>query len=142
MKIDQLELFDFYPPAVSVENKSCYSCGETLPLSKFRVLVKRHGDRHTMSSTCCDCDDKAERLKKEYRRTNPLPENFKCPLCGRSHEDYKETGRYFTQSPFSVDHCQKRMEVRGWICNPCNSSMGLAQHNSLLLRKMADYLES
>jgi hypothetical protein len=140
----QLDLFPIYKD-VSVEDlpstKLCVGCKEEFPLDNFRVLVKRWGDRHTISSTCRFCDDKAEVLKRDYRKNNPLPDNYKCPLCDRSHEDYLKTGRYLTQSPFSVDHCQFTMSVRGYICNPCNSSMGLAQHDPDLLRKMAEYLE-
>ena len=122
-------------------NKLCVGCKETYPLDCFRVLVKRWGDRHTLSSTCKYCDDKAEALKRQYRKENPLPEDYKCPICDKSHLDFTSTGRYLTQSPFSVDHCQFTMTVRGYICNPCNSAMGLAQHSPDLLRAMANYLE-
>ena len=73
--------------------------------------------------------------------SNKIPEDYACPLCKKTHLNYKNSGRYWTQSPFSVDHCQKTRVVRGWICNPCNSAMGLAQHNPDLLKKMANYLE-
>ena len=126
---------------VPSESKLCYSCKKELPKDDFRVLVRRHGDRHTLSSTCRFCDDKAEIIKAEFRRHNKLPEDYACPLCQKTHKDYLDTGRYWTQSPFSVDHCQETMVVRGWLCNPCNSSMGLAQHDPDLLRRMADYLE-
>jgi len=136
----QLDLFAS-PPELEGDFKTCYACDKSLDKSNFRVLVRRHGDRHTLSSTCISCDDLAETVKQEFRRTNKLTEDFACPLCGKTHMDYKKTGRYWTQSPFSVDHCQKTMIARGWLCNPCNSAMGLAQHKPELLRKMADYLE-
>ena len=123
------------------DTKVCYACEKHLPKSDFRVLVRRHGARHTLSSTCRFCDDKAEIVKAEFRRNNKITEDYACPLCKKTHEDYKKSGRYWTQSPFSVDHCQKTMVARGWICNPCNSSMGLAQHDPDLLRLMANYLE-
>ena len=139
--LTQLDLFGLNKKDTTPSLKLCYGCKKELPITMFRVLVKRHGKRHTLSSTCSTCDDMADLLKKEFKKTNPLPENYKCPLCYRSHEDYKNTGRYFTQSPFSVDHCQEKMVVRGWICNPCNSAMGLAQHDPKLLKKLASYLE-
>jgi hypothetical protein len=140
----QLSLFDNKEEpeeAYVEETKLCVGCNKEYPKEDFRVLVKRWGDRHTHSSTCRYCDDKAEALKRKYKKENPLPENYRCPLCNKSHEDYTKTGRYLTQSPFSVDHCQLSMTVRGYICNPCNSAMGLAKHNPSLLRAMADYLE-
>ena len=125
---------------VTEDTKLCVGCKEVKSLESFRVLVKRHGDRHTLSSTCSSCDDKAAYIKKQYRKDNPLPEDYKCPLCNMSHDDYLKRGIYRTQSPFSVDHCQDKMTARGWICNPCNSAMGLAKHDISILEKMVDYL--
>jgi hypothetical protein len=126
---------------VVIETKTCVGCKEVKPLHKFRVLVKRHGDRHTLSSTCSTCDDKSEAIKKQYRKQNPLPKDYRCPLCNMSHDDYLKRGVYKTQSPFSVDHCQDKMTARGWICNPCNSAMGLAKHDVSILERMVKYLK-
>ena len=138
----QLDLF--YTQEASLEeesgHKTCVGCDEVKTLDNFRVLVRRHGDRHTLSSTCSACDDLAAIAKSFWKRSNPLPSNYKCPICGMSHDDYLNKGKYRTQSPFSVDHCQKTMEVRGWICNPCNSAMGLAKHDPEILNKMIRYL--
>tara|TARA_R100000315_G_scaffold20275_1_gene7284 strand:+ start:390 stop:818 length:429 start_codon:yes stop_codon:yes gene_type:complete len=118
----------------------CVGCGSKKNLKHFRVLVRRLGDRNTLSSTCSDCDDRASIIKSIWKKNNPLPKNYACPICGMTHKDYLNMGKYRTQSPFSIDHCQKNMEVRGWICNPCNSAMGLAKHDINILRKMVRYL--
>lgn len=138
----QLDLFrkENGTPSVESKTKLCVGCKEVKTLDAFRVLVRRVGDRHTLSSTCSTCDDRAEILKREWRRRNPLPENYRCPICDTSHQDYLDRGIYNTQSPFSVDHCQTSMKVRGWICNPCNSAIGLAKHDITVLKKMVDYL--
>ena len=120
--------------------KTCVGCNQKQPLKNFRVLVRRHGDRHTLSSTCNGCDDKAAKVKAYWKKQNPLPDDYECPICKRTHKDYLAMGKYKTQSPFSVDHCQKNMKVRGWICNPCNSAMGLAKHDVSILHKMIAYL--
>lgn len=120
--------------------KICVGCNQKKPLKNFRVLVRRHGDRHTLSSTCSDCDDKAAKVKTYWKKQNPLPDDYECPICKMTHRDYLAMGKYKTQSPFSVDHCQQSMEVRGWICNPCNSAMGLAKHDVNILLKMVKYL--
>ena len=137
----QLDFFRSKEVKEDIEDtKLCVGCKEVKYLNNFRVLVKRHGDRHTLSSTCITCDDKADLIKKQYRKNNPLPEDYKCPLCNMSHDDYLKRGVYRTQSPFSVDHCQTVMQARGWICNPCNSAMGLAKHDIVILNKMIEYL--
>ena len=122
--------------------KTCVSCGGRKQLKHFRVLVRRQGERHTLSSTCITCDDKASIIKLVWKKHNRLPENYACPICNMTHKDYLDMGKYKTQSPFSIDHCQKNMKVRGWICNPCNSAMGLAKHDTNILRKMVRYLDA
>lgn len=137
----QLDFFRSAESANTSDVKTCVGCKESKPLLAFRVLVRRQGDRHTLSSTCSTCDDAASVLKQQYRKQNPLPDDYKCPICSMSHEDYLSRGVYRTQSPFSVDHCQHSMEVRGWICNPCNSAMGLAKHDVDILQKMIGHLK-
>jgi len=123
-----------------ITSKCCVGCGNYQALGSFRVLVRRQGDRNTMSSTCKKCDRKAAKIKSDWKFLNPLPLDYPCPICGMTHSDYLSLGKYKTQSSFSVDHCQKSMQVRGWICNPCNSAMGLAKHDSEILDSMIRYL--
>tara|TARA_R110002153_G_scaffold111236_1_gene252862 strand:+ start:96 stop:527 length:432 start_codon:yes stop_codon:yes gene_type:complete len=139
----QLELFeDDVSDKLNHEitSKYCVGCDNYKDLTSFNVLVRRHGDRNTLSPTCKKCDRKAAKVRIEWKFLNPLPADYPCPICGMTHSDYLSLGKYKTQSPFSVDHCQKTMTVRGWICNPCNSAMGLAKHNSEILNSMIRYL--
>ena len=139
----QLDLFGYAPVEYPEEGdtvKQCVGCDECKDLSDFNVLVRRHGDRNTLSPTCKVCDRRAAKVRLDWKSQNPLPPDYHCPICNMTHADYLSLGKYKTQSPFSVDHCQKTMKVRGWVCNLCNSSMGLAKHNTEILHKMIGYL--
>jgi hypothetical protein len=40
-----------------------------------------------------------------------------------------------------VDHCHKTGNVRGILCQPCNTSLGKCNDDPEILRKLAEYLE-
>lgn len=122
--------------------KTCIACLCSKPTSDFSILVRRQGDRNTLRTVCKECTAVATDIVNSYRHHNPIPEDFACPLCKRSIEDFHSQGRYRTQSPFSVDHNPETLEIRGWICNPCNSSMGLAKHSVSVLENMIKYLQA
>jgi Recombination endonuclease VII len=58
-----------------------------------------------------------------------------CAICHSSDKGRKD--RYFC-----VDHDHSTGLVRGLLCHPCNSGIGLLQDNAQLLRKAADYLDT
>ena len=122
--------------------KTCVACGCEKSVDNFGILVRRVGERNTLRTVCKECDTKARAVVGDYRKKNPLPQDYCCPLCGRDEKAFHKEGRYRTQSPFSVDHNPETLEVRGWICNPCNSSMGLAKHSVDVLKNMIDYLKA
>ena len=129
-------------PTEEVLSKCCVACGEDKPLSDFPMLRRGIGERNTLRSVCKECHSKAVAVVVDYRKKNPLPQDHCCPLCGRDEKAFHREGRYRTQSPFSVDHNPETLKVRGWICNPCNSSMGLAKHSIDVLKNMIDYLKA
>ena len=140
----QLDLFKEPTPETEHEEvymKTCVGCGEEKPITEYNRLVRRHGDRHTYYPTCKTCNSKGAVAKAEWKKNNPLPEDHACPICGKTHEDYLKLGKYRDQSPFSIDHCYKTLKVRGYICNPCNSALGLAKHDKTVLKNMIKYLE-
>ena len=51
-----------------------------------------------------------------------------CEICG-------------TDQNLSVDHCHKSMVVRGRLCKPCNSALGLLKDNRWNLIAAIDYLD-
>jgi len=39
------------------------------------------------------------------------------------------------------DHCHKTGEFRGWLCNKCNSILGLSGDDPIILKKLIKYLK-
>jgi hypothetical protein len=64
-----------------------------------------------------------------------LLQQGKCVGCGMEFA----WGDKFTTP--HVDHCHKTNEVRGILCNRCNSVLGLCEDKPELLSKLARYLK-
>lgn len=62
-----------------------------------------------------------------------------CEICHSPYPKKKTTGG--KEANWSVDHDHKTGKVRGILCHPCNTALGMAQDSPHILRRMADYLE-
>ena len=78
-----------------------------------------------------------ERLRKYYRLRHigrrdaqaGRPRSTHCELCLKRAE-------------VVFDHCHTTEKFRGWICKTCNTVLAYVQDDVVLLRRMADYVES
>jgi hypothetical protein len=68
----------------------------------------------------------ARRRGFAYAPTRSRPAT--CEICGQS-------------GPLAYDHDHVTGTFRGWICHPCNLTLGLVKDNPETLRKIATYLE-
>lgn len=137
-----LFLKDLDPPKKS-SCKKCNGCNLDLPVEDFPVYQPKSNkgwEEGLRRSVCLKCYNAGITICKVWRRQNPLPQDFRCPICKRSHEDFRSTGRYVDRSPFSVDHCHTQMSVRGYVCNPCNSAMGFIKDDAEAAKRMHDFL--
>jgi len=65
--------------------------------------------------------------KKEKKAGRPKPN--KCELCD------KETNKIY------FDHNHKTGKFRGWICQHCNTALGMVRDDTEVLRKMIKYIK-
>jgi hypothetical protein len=63
----------------------------------------------------------------ELSEIRPRPEN--CELCGRKHKK------------IVFDHCHNSGAFRGWICDPCNISLGNVGDSVEILERIIAYLK-
>lgn len=64
--------------------------------------------------------------RREALAGRPKPDS--CEICDRAGEIH-------------FDHCHTTGQFRGWICERCNVTLGFADDDPALLRKLADYLD-
>ena len=128
--------------------KTCSYCGETKQLEEFNKSSRgKFGTR----SNCRECQHKDEagrytsttgavkalrqRLKTRYNLTleqyNEMVENQNkaCAICGCVPEK------------LLIDHCHTTNNIRGLLCNQCNSMLGMAHDNIETLQVAIKYLQ-
>lgn len=60
-------------------------------------------------------------------------QNNSCAICLKDRSLFKRR--------FNVDHCHKTGQVRGLLCSPCNTSIGLLNESLETIKRAADYLK-
>ena len=87
--------------------------------------------------------------KERYRERNRRARFAKYGLTPEQFQDLLDAQgggcAICTASPrlrrMTVDHCHRTGEVRGILCHPCNSALGLFEDNPDRLREAAEYLD-
>lgn len=127
--------------------KECTKCYNILNITKFQVLNKKKGYRH---SYCTNCEnnrkkqwrqtplwkisDKKSRLKHVYKISiqdyNILSEkqNKKCYIC-------KE------EKQLHIDHCHITNKVRKLLCEECNRYVGYYENVKLNIEIYEKYVK-
>ncbi len=146
--------------------KFCTKCGEGLPATTEYFYT----DKHAKSGLRPDCKicskkrvieynlkNKQKRIEnhKQWRKNNPhkereyylkrkygiTPKEYnemydkqygKCAICGVHQSELERV--------FCVDHDHKTGEIRGLLCNDCNSVLGYCKDNQFILLKSIEYL--
>ena len=136
--------------------KKCSMCKEVLAASFFYQHPRMKSGLSSRCKTCHNAagqkwaqrnKDKrrqvhvASHLKRTYGITveayDSLREQqgYSCAICG-IHESKAAHGR------LCVDHCHSTGNVRGLLCNKCNSAIGLLGDNRATLASAINYLEN
>ena len=133
-------------------SKICKTCQRELDISCF----SKGNGKHKKLNVCKECDAKRRReyhasLTPEqkaqkalvqrigdYKRIYGLPEEMAqklannregvCAICGET--------RFLM-----VDHCHTSGDVRGLLCQHCNSVLGYAKDNIMVLENAINYLQ-
>mgnify|MGYP000933626974 CR=1 FL=1 len=88
--------------------------------------------------TVCDLCRKHDNAWHAYGLTGPQAEDLRsrgaCDICGTDSPG----GRY---GRWHIDHDHETGKVRGLLCSPCNTSLGLLGDDPARIRRAAEYLE-
>lgn len=139
---------------MSSENRKCNKCLKVKPVSDF-YKDRRNGSKRYECKVCHSnyYKDRWKSADKKYRMDrykshrkyllknygicqseydNILKDqNNGCAICGVIPEN----------ESLSVDHCHETGKVRGLLCKPCNSAIGLLGDNPSGVFKALRYLE-
>lgn len=118
---------------ICIENKKCTKC------KKFKSYDCFHKERRIRSglrSWCIQCSKKHTVSSSVCKLNLITPEedfyiresSNVCDIC-KSEMKIK-----------CIDHCHKTNKIRGVLCNSCNSFLGFAKDDPIILRRGIKYL--
>ena len=129
--------------------KRCVKCQEYLRTvrasAKMNGLCGIHNTPFTIGSSCSMCA--VTSLHKKLRKHGMtldryekmlLSQNSACAICNRPETLVLKGGM---KSRLAIDHDHKTGAVRGLLCSRCNTTIGRAEDDVLLLQSMIDYLK-
>jgi hypothetical protein len=125
--------------------KVCSRCSETK--DAIRSFYKRSktagGGREAVCKDCRRNQDHGRKWRDIRLRYGLSPEayldllesqNRQCYICTITVEETKE-------GTLCLDHCHTTGRVRGFLCNKCNTALGLFKDNTENLLRAIQYLE-
>jgi hypothetical protein len=135
--------------------KTCKACGLNKPYSEYR---KRPDSTDNYRNQCKSCESiynknryqnpeyvnqhRSNQLKRRYGislvdyETMLFSQNGACAIC-KSESPNKRSAKHFM-----VDHDHETGSVRGLLCHPCNTAIGLLGDNVLNLESAINYLST
>ncbi len=124
----QMALFDIANSFKNPDEEffTCRSCKQDLPISLYQVRSDRSNYR---AKDCLKCTAEESRVVENIRKTAPSKPD-KCDCCHKPLE----------KDQFYLDHCHIDKTFRGWLCNSCNSGIGILGDTEEALQRALDYL--
>tara|TARA_R110002153_G_scaffold245912_2_gene401483 strand:- start:766 stop:1221 length:456 start_codon:yes stop_codon:yes gene_type:complete len=130
------------------ELKTCTKCNQRLPLNCFSIIgaSKRIDGTSRLRNKCSTCYKAAVKQKDALLKITPKPgSNYECPIClnkkGNFYLATEDSSRLKDNSSWCLDHDHKTGKFRGWLCNKCNSALGLLGDNINYIQRALKYLE-
>jgi hypothetical protein len=144
-----------------MKNCSRFNCKQInpKPLTNFS---KNKRMKNGLQSCCKSCDDEK---RKDWTKNNPektkgrllrkfwpnstweealfnynklfKEQNGRCAICKQSETSLGNNGKI---RDLSTDHSHITGRVRGLLCSPCNTAIGLLKDNIEILKSTIDYL--
>ena len=115
----------------------CAVCGDQKPPHEFHTAQLGRDNRRPWCKACC----RDYQLQKKFGLSRAeyyamlRQQGGRCAICGSHDPGTKAKGQ------FCVDHDHATGEVRGLLCNGCNTGLGSFKDDPLALLKAAAYLE-
>jgi hypothetical protein len=133
--------FSIYETGDRYTKKVCDRCNKLLDTeTQFENNRLKKGDVMTKRPSCRNCRRAKDGVgitaaqRVQWERTRPVNGSiFKCPICK------KEVIVGLTK--IVLDHNHSTGEVRGWICESCNTGIGRFDDHPDILRNAIAWLE-
>ena len=137
---DDFETFDVTKTGDAFPKKICNICHKLLKTTEFAKNQNAKNNRSVRRPSCQQCREKLEGIdvslseKIKWQKIKPQDEPFECPICG------KRTIAGIT-SKVVLEHNHRTGEVRGWVCDSCNTGIGRFKDDIDLLKRAIKFIE-
>lgn len=118
---------------------TCTKCGQSKPEGEFYPSSRYKSGYNTWCKECClaanrEYHQSGRRVRNRWRKYGLSDEEFSslgdvCAICG------------VDVPKLDIDHDHSTGRVRGLLCRPCNSGLGMFNDDPERLRAAAEYLE-
>lgn len=138
-----IEIIEFFNPEETgdaFDKKVCNICHKILDISNFEKNQNAKNNRSVRRPSCkiCRLDINGKSIsskdKKDFLNKKPIYEKFTCPIC------QKTTIPNLT-SKVVLDHDHQKGNIRGWLCDSCNTGLGRFKDSPELLQNAIRYLQ-
>ena len=137
---DQIQKFNISETGDQYRFKVCDRCFKYLPTSSFSDNRLKKDNVMTKRPSCKECrkinDGKSISTadRKKWNAKKPLNyELFECPICRKVS--------IVNKTKIVLDHNHKTGEVRGYLCESCNTGIGRFDDDVTILKRAITYLE-
>lgn len=126
-----------YGKPIPEETKVCRDCGREKPISAFEINRKFYRadlpEKHYVirRPACKKCRATKKPINPEQKKLFQRPDTLICPICGDLVK-----GSYAR-----LDHSHETGDVRGWICDNCNTGLGKLKESVAVLRRAINWIE-
>lgn len=137
---NDLKIFDVKKTGDSFPKKICNICHKLLRTTKFAKNQNAKDNRSVRRPSCQECRKHLEGVnvtpteKNKWQKNKPTNEPFECPICA------KRTIAGVT-SKVVLDHNHRTGEVRGWVCDSCNTGIGRFKDDIELIKRAIRFVE-
>lgn len=107
---------------------TCIKCNQTMNQIHFTIHDIFINGIRKLKNICLHCHNEAGKLRKKYKVEYKHLKTEYCACCG------------VKDKKLVLDHCHVTKKFRDWICQNCNSAIGLVKEKIKVLEKIKQYL--
>lgn len=134
------KVFDVKKVGDAFPKKICNICHKLLNTNEFAKNQNGINNRSVRRPSCQGCRKDLEgtnmspKARAEWLKKKPKNVPFECPICA------KKTIAGVT-SKVVLDHNHRNGEVRGWVCDSCNTGIGRFKDDINLIKRAIKFIE-
>lgn len=145
-----------WPDEIGSQPRTCNKCGVQKTVQEFGPNNKRKDGIQLYCRPCIAASKRGRtdpekclrwHLKRYYGLTLEQYEEAakrqddRCGVCRRHRTEVQEEGKMNARR-LSIDHDHETNTLRGLLCQPCNTALGLLKNNPALLMNAVFYLQA